>query len=133
MISYKFIDHTADIKIKVYGKNLIDLINNILIALNNYWSPTLTKIEVRSKIKISGTNLRDILIDFIAEVINKTYVKKSIFLKFKKKEINDNLIVGELIGYKFSSLKKDIKAVTYHQTNFKKNKNKLIFDFIIDI
>lgn len=133
MIRYKFIDHTADVKIRVYGQNLIDLINNILFALSNYWSPTLTKTKIISKIKIPGTSLRDILIDFIAEVINKTYVKKSIFTKFKGKKIKDNLIIGELIGYKFSSLTKDIKAVTYHQANLKRIKNKLIFDFIIDI
>lgn len=133
MIRYKFISHTADIKIRVYGQNLIDLINNILFALSNYWSPTLTKTRVSAKIKVSGINLRDILIDFIAEVINKTYVKKTIFTKFKKKLIKDDLITGELVGYRFSSLTKDIKAVTYHQANLKKIKNKLIFDFIIDI
>lgn len=133
MIKYKFISHTADLKIRVYGENLTDVIKNILFVLSDYWAPSLTKTKVKTKLKITGVNLDDILIDFIAEVINKTYVKKAIFKSFKKKKIIDTLIEGELIGYKFTSLSKDIKAVTYHQARLKKIKNKFIFDFIIDI
>lgn len=133
MTRYKFISHTADLKIRVYGQNLIDLINNILVALADYWQPSLKDKKIKAKIKVKSNDQINLLIDFIAQIIAKTYIKKAIFNKFEKKEVASNLIEGELIGYQFSSLTKDIKAVTYHQANLKKSKNKLILDFIVDI
>lgn len=130
---YKFISHTADLKIRVYGQTLSGLINNILLALANYWQPFLTDKKFKTKIKVKANDQINLLIDFIAKIIVKTYVKKTIFTKFKKRQLTDNLIEGELSGYKFSSLTKDIKAITYHQANFKKLKDKFILEFIIDI
>lgn len=133
MKKYRFISHTADLKIRVYGKNFNELIKNILLALVDYWQPSLVDRKMEIKIKIKNDDQVNLLIDFIAEVINKTYVKKAVFVKFRKEKLTDNLIEGRLTGYKFSALTKDIKAVTYHQANLRTLNNVLIFDFIVDI
>lgn len=133
MKEYRFISHTADLKIRVYGKNFNELIKNILLALVDYWQPSLVDRKMEIKIKIKNDDQVNLLIDFIAEVINKTYVKKAVFVKFRKEKLTDNLIEGRLTGYKFSALTKDIKAVTYHQANLRTLNNVLIFDFIVDI
>jgi SHS2 domain-containing protein len=197
--------HTADIKIRVYGKNLKEIINNSLLALKSFWKPKLTKIKIEQEIRIESDNEIKVLIDFLSEVLAKTYIEKAIFVKFIRdlskacsnvNRINypnngpnndiypnnnrmdypneepnkikfwnnscnlfgqnsgSNKIFGEnsgnkfgpnsgnnsiyslsgkIIGYQFISISKDIKAITYHQANLKKNKNYYIFDFIIDI
>jgi hypothetical protein len=55
--------------------------------------------------------------------------------KFGPNSCNDFVysLSGKIIGYKFTSLSKDIKAITYHQANLKKINNYYQFEFIIDI
>ena len=49
------------------------------------------------------------------------------------KILEEKKIEGELEGFEFESLKKDIKGITYHQAKLEKNKNYFVFEFIIDI
>jgi SHS2 domain-containing protein len=209
MKKFEFLPHTADIKIRVYGKNLKEIINNSLLALKSFWKPKLTKIKIEKEIRIESNNEIKVLIDFLSEVLAKTYIEKAIFVKFirdlskacpnanrinypnnsiypneglnngiypnnrqnKLSESGDKIfdqcsgksldynsgnplgynsgsnikfgpnlgndsvysLSGKIIGYQFISISKDIKAITYHQANLKKNKNYYIFDFIIDI
>jgi len=151
MKKFEFLSHTADVKIRVYGKNLKEIINNSLLALKSFWKPKLTKTKIEKEIKIEANNEINLLIDFLSEVLSETYLRKAIFVKF---EINADLadltqtiadknkyhakssfysLSGKIIGYKFTSLSKDIKAITYHQANLKKINNYYQFEFIIDI
>jgi SHS2 domain-containing protein len=158
MKKFEFLSHTADIKIRVYGENLKEIIDNSLLALKNFWKPKLKKIKIEREIKVKSNNEINLLIDFLSEVLAKTYIEKAIFVKFetdadfasfahlpyRQAEINADKnkffvkpsyysLFGKIIGYKFDSLSKDIKAITYHQANFKKINQQYVFDFIIDI
>jgi SHS2 domain-containing protein len=133
MKKFEFLSHTADIKIRVYGKNLKEIINNSLLALKSFWKPKLTKTKIEKEIKVESNNEVNLLIDFLSEVLAETYIEKAIFVKFEPQELASYSLSGKIIGYKFIFLSKDIKAITYHQANLQKINNQYIFDFIIDI
>jgi SHS2 domain-containing protein len=162
MKKFEFLSHTADVKIRVYGKNLKEIINNSLLALKNFWEPKLTKTKIEKEIKIKSNNEVNLLIDFLSEVLAETYIEKAIFVKFIPRINTPRIrtssmrgapnraslwfgadfhadkrglysLSGKIIGYKFTSLSKDIKAITYHQANLKKINHQYFFDFIIDI
>jgi len=133
MKKFEFLSHTADVKIRVYGKNVKEIINNSLLALKGFWKPKLTKIKIEREIKVESNNEVNLLIDFLSEVLAETYIEKAIFVKFEPQEIASYFLSGKIIGYKFTSLSKDIKAITYHQAIFKKINEKYIFEFIVDI
>ena len=133
MKKFEFLSHTADVKIKVYGKNLKEIINNSLLALKSFWKPKLTKTKIEKEIKVESNNEVNLLIDFLSEVLAETYIEKAIFVKFEPQELASYSLSGKIIGYKFIFLSKDIKAITYHQANLQKINNQYIFDFIIDI
>jgi len=133
MKKFEFLSHTADFKIRIYGKNLLSLINNTLLAFKSFLAPKLKKRKKKVKIKVESLDPLSTLIDFFSEVLAKTYIEKTIFVKFRPKILEEKKIEGELEGFEFESLKKDIKGVTYHQAKLEKNKNYLIFEFVIDI
>jgi SHS2 domain-containing protein len=141
MKRFEFLSHTADVKIRVYGKNLKEIVNNSLLALKSFWKPKLTKTKIEKEIKVKSNNEVNLLIDFLSEVLAETYIEKAIFVKFLP-QINTDFhadkrglysLSGKIIGYKFIYLSKDIKAITYHQAVLKKIKEKYIFEFIVDI
>jgi len=133
MKKFEFLSHTADFKIRIFGKNFLSLINNALLAFKSFFSPKLKKRKKKVKIKIEGIDPLSTLIDFLSEVLAKTYIEKTIFLKFRPEILEEKKIEGELEGFEFESLKKDIKGITYHQAKLEKNKNYFVFEFIIDI
>jgi len=133
MKKFEFLSHTADIKIRVYGKNLKEIINNSLLALKSFWKPKLTKTKIEKEIKVESNNEVNLLIDFLSEVLAETYVEKAIFVKFEPQELASYFLSGKIIGYKFTSLSKDIKAITYHQAVLNKVNKNYVFEFIIDI
>jgi SHS2 domain-containing protein len=133
MKKFEFLSHTADVKIKVYGKNLKEIVNNSLLALKSFWKPKLTKTKIEKEIKIESNNEVNLLIDFLSEVLAETYIEKAIFIKFEPQELVSYSLSGKIIGYEFTSLSKDIKAITYHQANLQKINHQYIFEFIIDI
>jgi SHS2 domain-containing protein len=151
MKKFEFLSHTADVKIRVYGENLKVMINNSLLALKSFWKPKLTKTKIEKEIKVESNNEVNLLIDFLSEVLAETYIEKAIFVKFEIDADSTDFtqttadknkyhakssfysLSGKIIGYKFTSLSKDIKAITYHQANLQKIKQQYVFDFIIDI
>jgi SHS2 domain-containing protein len=133
MKKFEFLSHTADVKIKVYGKNLKEIVNNSLLALKSFWKPKLTKTKIEKEIKIESNNEVNLLIDLLSEVLAETYIEKAIFIKFEPQELVSYSLSGKIIGYEFTSLSKDIKAITYHQANLQKINHQYIFEFIIDI
>ncbi len=130
-MKYQFLPHTADIKIRVYGTNLEEIIGNSLVALKDFLEPKTTKQKIEKEIEIEGNGV-DLLINFLSEVLAQIYIEKTAFAKFNGK-ITENQIKGKVVGCKFQSLTKDIKAITYHQAKLEKKNNKFVFEFIIDI
>lgn len=133
MKKYEFLPHTADLKIRVYGHSFKEIIKNSLLALKDYLGTKLTKEKVEKEIKVQNENERDLLIDFLSEVLAQIYIEKAIFIEFKEEILTQTEIKGKIVGFKFKNLTKDIKAITYHQAKLEKEKNNLIFEFIVDI
>jgi len=131
-MKYKFLPHLADVKIKVYGKDVLEIIENSLLALKAYFRPRLNEKLVKKKVEIKSKSQVELLADFLSEVLAQTYIKKAIFTKFRG-EISETEIKGEILGYKFKKIFRDIKAITYHQTVFQKIGNNFVFEFIIDV
>ncbi len=130
---FKFLRHTADAKIYVESNSIEGIFKDSLEAINKFLGPKIKKGSKIKKIEITlpQSKFPDILIDFLSEVLLKIYIEKAIF---KIKEIKFNYFLkANLEGREFESLKKEIKAVTYHQAKLEKIGNKYIAEFIVDI
>lgn len=130
---FKFLKHTADMKIYVEGNSLEEIFKESLKAINSFLGPKIKKSSSRKNIEIilPKNNSLELLIDFLSEVLAKTYIEKTIF-SIKKIFLND-YFKANLEGKEFTSLKKEIKAITYHQAKLEKKNGKYIAEFIVDI
>lgn len=127
MKEFEIIDHTADIGIVAYGKTKREVFINTakgmfeIIAGEN----RNLKENFYDKIKLEAESLEDLLIAWLNELLYISEVKLVILNKFKIKELFDYQIKAEVGGTKINHLsiriKKEIKAVTYHRLEFKKD------------
>jgi SHS2 domain-containing protein len=127
MKEFEIIDHTADIGIVAYGKTKREVFINAakgmfeIIAGENRD----LKENFYAKIKLEAKSLEDLLIAWLNELLYISEVKLVILNKFKIKELSDGQIKAEVGGTKINHLsvriKREVKAVTYHRLEIKKD------------
>lgn len=123
MEKYEILEHTADIKIKVFGQSKEELFLNALFAFSEIQKPKKINETVKQPIKVSSLDSPALLVDFLNEVLylsqtNKQAYDKITFTKFTEKEIE-----GELEGCRIEGLEEEIKAATYHSLELKQQDN----------
>ena len=138
---YELIDHTADLSIKVYGKDLEELLKNCSAAMMDVICD-LNTIELKNQYSVSssGNSEEQLLVNLLHELLYLHEVKKLLFCKFEFK-INDNIknrevegnVWGEEIDFSRHDLLNDIKAVTYSDLKVEHKNGKLSVNITFDI
>ncbi|PIU52016.1 archease [Candidatus Desantisbacteria bacterium CG07_land_8_20_14_0_80_39_15] len=132
MNKFKIIEHTADIGIEAYGKDLNELFVNAARGMFSIiTNPKKINNVEQVKIEISQVTLEDLLRSWLDELLYKQSTDEILFKKFDVKvderEIRlDGKASGEKFDAKKHQLKTEIKAVTYHQLEIQRyaGKNK---------
>jgi SHS2 domain-containing protein len=128
MKTYELIDHTADVGIKAYGKNITESFEN---AAKGMFDIITNNSEVESigqyDITLKAPNLEQLLVDWLSELLFLHSAKNLVFSFFKvkldeKKSKLSACVFGEKYSISKHKIGTEIKAVTYHMLEVKKNK-----------
>lgn len=127
MKEFEILEHTADIGIAAYGKNKREVFINAakgmfeIIAGEN----KNLKENFYDKIKLEADNLEGLLFAWLNELLYIGETRLVILNKFQIKELSDYQIKAEVGGTKIKppsiKIEKEIKAVTYHRLEIKKD------------
>ena len=116
-------DLTSDVMFEAYGKNLKELFENSALALFSI----MCKIdEVESKkviiVNIKGTDVEDLMINWLQELIGLVDVKGMFFSKFKIEKLTEKNLKARIYAdeVKPETGETVVKAVTYYGFDFKK-------------
>ena len=142
MMKYKFLEDVAiaDIAYEAYGKTLNELFENSAFAIFEL-SANLKTISARQKIEFGLENkkIENLLYDFLSEIL---FLKDSKYMVFKKVKVSikENkkfqlkaILEGDTINPQKQQLENDIKAVTMHMFEIKKEKSKYKATVVVDI
>ncbi|MEM2119110.1 MAG: archease [Candidatus Bathyarchaeia archaeon] len=139
---FKFLEHTADVYIAAYGKNIEEAFENAALAMFNVMTDTkkvnpstLDHVEVNAPDKLA------LLYNWLETLLVKFETKNTLYSKFKIatiKETSNGLslkakIWGEKIDLKKHAQKVGVKAVTYHRMEIIEEPGKVTAKFILDI
>jgi len=138
MKRYEIIDHTADIGLRAYGKDLKQLFANaacgmfgILADLKN------VRAKESLEIKLKAPNTEELFLSWLSELLYQYNSKEILFKEFLIDELNERSISaqarGEKLDLKRHRLKTEIKAVTYHELKVQKVKDTWQAEVIFDI
>lgn len=132
---YEFLEHTADIKFKAYGKTLNEVFENAVLAVAAYVSKD-EKIHPRKarKIEVRGTDIENLLYSFLEELIYLMDVEKFVTAKAEV-FIRGNNLTAELYGdvaARYNGLDA-IKAATYADMYVKKTKKGWELQVVLDV
>jgi SHS2 domain-containing protein len=137
MKKFELIEHTADVGLKIYGKDLRELFINAALGLFSFITD-LTKVDsdIEIKVDLKEENREELLVRWLNELIFQFSVRNFIPKEFKIDKITDNNISAGVFGEKLNlsrhKILTEIKAATYHELEIKKTRNgleaKVIFD-----
>jgi SHS2 domain-containing protein len=126
---YQILEHTADLKIKAFGRDLPELFSNALKGMfesirRRELEVGSRKLETRRKIKIKSPDLESLLVDFLSEALYLSDINDEAYFEAEFDKLTEKELNGEIRGAKVRNFKEEIKAVTYHGLEIKK-RNKI--------
>jgi SHS2 domain-containing protein len=134
---FRFLDHTADLGILVFGGDLEELFTNAGEAFFTIITDLRRVRESTERIiRVESTNLEDLMVNWLGELLYLHDVDGLLFRSFSIDELRDGTMKARARGEAFHEgrhvIKTEIKAVTYHQIEVKEEKGRwrarIIFD-----
>jgi SHS2 domain-containing protein len=141
MKNYELIEHTADIGIRVKGKDLEELFKNTALAMFDIIAerrphpsvhrPQTANITVIEK----ADNLEELFINWLNELLSLSAAKELIFSDFVINKIGKNALQALAIGENIKDYKinTEIKAATYHQLKLEQTESGWQVEVIFDV
>lgn len=138
MKRYEQIEHTADIGVKVYGRDLKELFKNAAFSMFDIIADLEgLKSSITLSFDLKADTYEDLLVAWLDELLFNFYTKWILFTDFKVENITKNRIkakaLGRHLGENKNRLKTEIKAITYHELKIQKTKNGYEATLIFDI
>ena len=135
MVSYKVLDHDADIHLEVYGASLEELFQNAAMALFSF----ITDLEkiIPSLVKESTvTGNGELLVNFLNDLLylwdTERFIPADVSVAF-----GDQGLAATMRGETFNTgrhiIKQEMKAVTYHKFSIVEKGGIFTASLIIDV
>lgn len=134
---YELIEHTADIGLRIFGKDRQELFVNAALGMFSILAKKKKTKEAQKKqslkIDLSASNLEELLVSWLGELLSLSDIKKAMFTHFQISELTDTRIKAKVFAEKNYTTKTEIKAATYHQLEIKKEKDFWQAEVIFDV
>jgi SHS2 domain-containing protein len=130
MIPFEYLEHTADIKFRAYGKTPEEMLSNGAAALfKSMVDPATIAPKETWKVDLEAFDLEDLAYQWLSEIVFLFETESAVFAVFSVKLDQDGTgfwklqaeIGGERIDLKRHSFENEVKAITRHKFGIKKN------------
>ncbi|MEM1507372.1 MAG: archease [Candidatus Bathyarchaeia archaeon] len=139
---FEFLEHTADVYIAAYGKNLHEAFENAALAMFETMTDTKdVKCEIEESVEVEGEDKQSLLYNWLEDLLVRFEVENMLYSRFNiiKIEKTDGgfrlsaKICGEPFNPERHKQKVGIKAVTYHRMEIIEDPKEVTVRFILDI
>ncbi|MFX0068694.1 MAG: archease [Promethearchaeota archaeon] len=137
---FRFLEHTADVLIQAWGSTIDEAFEQAGRALFEIMTDVSgLKSEIEYTFKIEAEDLQSLLYDYLGELIYIFDTERIALAEFKVriKEVPKCSLDCEAWGEKFDPQrhvqKTEVKAPTYAQMDIKKESDKVILQYVLDI
>jgi SHS2 domain-containing protein len=135
---YEIIDHTADLGIRVFGNNLQELFESAGEAFFDLVTDA-QGIQAKEErvIEVEGNGLAELMNQWLNELLFLLDTQGLLFREFDTEVVNSHHLrvkaKGEVFREEVHERRTEIKGVTYHQLDVRKQNNKWMAQVIFDI
>jgi SHS2 domain-containing protein len=130
MIPFEYLEHTADIKFRAFGKIPEEMLANAAAALFKAMvDPATIEVKETWTVELEASNLEQLAYDWLCEMVFLFETESAVFATFgvmlQQNESGswslNGKIGGERIDLKRHAFENEVKAITLHEFQVKKN------------
>ena len=121
-MGYEILPHTADFRIRAWGKTHEELFADSLRGMSSVMrpeareqSPTVTR-----DVSVASADTVALLIDFLSEALSLAEIHKEIYTDVQFHEFDGRSLRAAIRGLPVPEFSEDVKAVTYHGAEIRK-------------
>ncbi|MHA1932204.1 MAG: archease [Promethearchaeota archaeon] len=140
---FEFMDHTADVSVRSWGRNLEEAFSQTALSLMTTITPNLKKVaqKIEKKIEIVAEDKYALCFDFLSEFLYIFDVDDLVFSNVSVKSIQKieekykliALVKGEPFDRGKHEIGTEVKAITYSFMNIEEKENKITISIVFDI
>lgn len=124
--AFELVEHTADVAVRAYGKNLNEIFENAALGMFNVMTDTSSVKRIGEyRIEVESADLESLMVDWLSELLYLFDTQDVFLSEFHVNVENHRLtasVKGEKMDRKRHPLKSDVKAATYHMLEIDEEK-----------
>jgi SHS2 domain-containing protein len=134
-IAFEEIEHTADYALKIYGKDLQELLLNATIGMNSLLNPDgdMPAKPVQKTVRLETIDAESLLVEWLSELAYWAETEMLVFHKFDLLAVSPTHVEAIVFGTPMTRLEKHIKAVTYHNLEIIQTDEGLTATVVFDV
>ena len=140
---FEYLDHTADVQSRSWGRTLEEAIAQVALSLIATISPNLELIEplVEKDIEISAEDKEALIFDFLSELLYIFDVERLLFSAVSIDKIREEgqrfilnaTLKGEIFNSEKHEIGTEVKAITYSFMKIEEKDEKVEITMVFDI
>lgn len=134
MDRYQFLDHPADIKLRVFGKDLPDVFINAAIGMMSFLFPQAGSAITKStkEITVEAEGLDSLLVNWLSEILWLCTTLHSKGVDFQIQKFSEHKLSAKIV-FTSAVAQDEIKAVTYHELKIVQENKHWLAEVVFDI
>lgn len=137
-MSFEVFEHTADIGVRVFGRDLAELLRNAALALMTLITDRESvRPDEKTVFELEAETGEELLIKMLSEILYLHQARKMVFCEAEMELTDGYRLKGRLKGEKIDpgrhELLLDIKAATYHNLKIKRVNDRFMAEIVFDI
>jgi SHS2 domain-containing protein len=117
---YEWIEHTADVAVRIFGKNLDELFSHAGQALFEVIGECpVEKLSRVRRIELETDGVEELLLEWLSEINYLHQTHREVYNDFRFDRLSEKhlegAVAGEPIDEEHHLVEQEIKAVTYHE------------------
>ena len=119
----------------VSGKSLLELFLSAFAGTMDYLKERKDeeKLTVDRQISLTASDETSLLVDFLNDLVASAHIEREVYRQINFKKLTATELEAELKGLPVTSFDHDIKAITYHEADIKKEGDLLKTNVVFDI
>ena len=134
-MGFEEIEHTADRALRIFGSDLQELFNSAAQGMIALMVADVSKVplEVEKSIELAAIDAESLLVEWLSELAYWAETEMLVFNTFRIQNVTATHLQASILGGKVPELKKQIKAVTYHNLKIIKTSRGLEATIVFDV
>ncbi len=134
-IGFEVVDHTADWALRVFGRDMSELLSNAALGMASLMVEDLSAVslEIERRLVLDAFDAETLLVDWLTELAYWAEDEALVFREIVLSEVAETHLSARVRGGKTAEMEKHIKAVTYHDLAIVETKDGLMTTIVFDV